>query len=113
MLAPANNQFVGDLNRFWSAAAKAIGKTFTPVKIAQAPHPKCGSPPTSEIRYCPDDNTVYYSQGLAQSAYNSLPGRTTDPTTHNVTLLKNQPADFALGTLFAVGLGDGSAPPTV
>jgi predicted metalloprotease len=94
-----------DLNRFWKGAAKSISKDWTDVKIAEAPHPKCGASATSEFGYCPDDNTVYYSKSIAEQAYNSLADKSVDPTTHKVTLLENQPADFALGTLFAVGWG--------
>jgi predicted metalloprotease len=94
-----------DLNRFWSGAAKLIGKQWQDVKIAQADHPKCGASATSEFGYCPDDNTVYYSQAFAAQAYNSLTERQVDPNTKNVTLQYNQPADFALGTLFAMGWG--------
>ncbi|MCU1655724.1 MAG: putative metalloprotease [Pseudonocardiales bacterium] len=94
-----------DLNRFWTAAAKSAGKTWQDVKIAQAPHPKCGASAASEFGYCPDDNTVYYSDQFASEAYNSLTERRIDPNTKNVSLVDNQPADFALGTLFAVGWG--------
>jgi predicted metalloprotease len=102
----ANNPFVTDLNRFWTAAAKLIGKTFKPVKIAEATHPKCApaSSPT-EFGYCPDDNTVYFNRAFAQSAYNSLPDVKGDPANGNVTLLNNQPGDFALGVLFSIGWG--------
>jgi predicted metalloprotease len=94
-----------DLNRFWTAAATRLGKAFTPVKIAQADHPKCGAGPTSEFGYCPDDNTVYYSASYAAKAYSSLTARGVDPSTGNVTLADGQAADFALGTLFAMGWG--------
>jgi predicted metalloprotease len=94
-----------DLNRFWKAAAQSIGKSWQDVKIAEAAHPKCGASSTSEFGYCPDDNTVYYSDAEAARAYNSLADKKIDPSTHNVSLLENQPADFALGTLFAVGWG--------
>jgi predicted metalloprotease len=94
-----------DLNRFWSAAAKSIGKTFQEVKIAQADHPKCGASATSEFGYCPDDNTVYFSNSFAETAYNSLPGLQVEPGTYNVQLLFNQPSDFSLGTLFALAWG--------
>jgi predicted metalloprotease len=97
---------VKDLNRFWTKAAKSINKTFQPVKIVEAAHPKCGaSSAASEFGYCPDDNSVYFSATFAKEAYNSLPGVTGDPSTGNITLLDNQPADFALGTLFAIGWG--------
>jgi predicted metalloprotease len=94
-----------DLNRFWKAAAQLIGKQWTDVKIAEAAHPTCGASATSEFGYCPDDNTVYYSNAMAEKAYYSLADKSVDPATHTVTLLENQPADFALGTLFAVGWG--------
>jgi predicted metalloprotease len=94
-----------DLNRFWKAAAESINKSWTDVKIAAADHPKCGATPTSEFGYCPDDNTVYYSNSIAHDAYYSLPDIAVDPQTGNVRLLFNQPADFALGTLFAMGWG--------
>lgn len=94
-----------DLNRFWTNAAKSINKTFNAVKIAEAEHPKCGATATSEFGYCPDDNTVYYSRGFAEHVYNSLDVASVDSQTANVTILKNQPADYALGTLFAMGWG--------
>jgi predicted metalloprotease len=94
-----------DLNRFWKIAAKSISKNWQDVKIAEAAHPRCGASPASEFGYCPDDNTVYYSDAEAARAYNSLDDKKLDTTTHNVSLLQNQPADFALGTLFVVGWG--------
>jgi predicted metalloprotease len=94
-----------DLNRFWKAAAKSIGKDWSDVKIAEAAHPKCGASATSEFGYCPDDNTVYYSKAEAEKAYNSLADKKVDRNTHKVSLQENQPADFALGTLFTVGWG--------
>lgn len=94
-----------DLNRFWKAAAQLIGKNWTDVKIAQAEHPKCASDTSSEFGYCPDDNTVYFSNSFASEAYNSLDDKTISRDTHKVSLLEHQPADFALGTLFAVGWG--------
>ncbi len=94
-----------DLNRFWTAAAQAIGKTFTPVKIAEAAHPKCGASATSEFGYCPDDNTVYYSTDFASKAYYSLTATEMSSSTKDVTIVTNQPADFALASLFAMGWG--------
>jgi predicted metalloprotease len=101
----ANNVFVKDLNRFWTAAAKTVGKTFQPVKIAEAAHPKCDTSGKSRFGYCADDNTVYFDQSFAQQAYYSLPGVKVDESNGNVTLLKNQPGDFALGVLFSIGWG--------
>lgn len=101
----SKNFFVNDLNRFWTDAAKKIGKTFTPVKIAQADHPKCGTSESAEFGYCPNDNTVYFSRNFAQKAYNSLPDLSVDRSNGNVTLLFNQPADFALGTMFGIAWG--------
>jgi predicted metalloprotease len=94
-----------DLNRFWTAAAKTKSKTWKDVKIAEASHPKCGASGTSEFGYCPSDNTVYYSKAFAEKAYYSLTGVKIDRSNGNVTLEHDQPADFALGTLFAVGWG--------
>ncbi|MGI8761195.1 MAG: hypothetical protein ACR2LF_07870 [Jatrophihabitantaceae bacterium] len=95
-----------DLNRFWTAAATSIHKSWTDVKIAEAPHPKCGSSSSaSEFGYCPTDNTVYFSTSFAHQAYYSLTTKKINPTNGNVTLIDNQPADFALGALFAIGWG--------
>jgi predicted metalloprotease len=106
---PAKDHAAGglqpDLNRFWTAAAKSIGKDWQDVKIAEADHPHCGAGTSSEFGYCPQDNTVYYSVDIAEKAYNSLADKSVDPDTQKVSLLENQPADFALGTLFAVGWG--------
>lgn len=104
VLRPGNNNlFVNDLNRFWTSAGTSINKTFTPVKIAEADHPPCA--PTKEFGYCPSDNTVYYNRSFAHDAYYSLPDVKGDPQTGNVTLVSNQPADFGLGVLFAIGWG--------
>ncbi|MDQ2749282.1 MAG: hypothetical protein ABI775_08585 [Pseudonocardiales bacterium] len=94
-----------DLNRFWKNAASSINKDWTDVKITEADHPKCGASASSEFGYCPDDNTVYYSKSIAEKAYNSLADKSVDRATHKVSLKENQPADFALGTLFTVGWG--------
>ena len=94
-----------DLNRFFAAAAKSIPKPWTNVKIAEASHPACEADKRTEFDYCPDDNTVYFSRAFAASAYNSLTEIEVDPDTHIVTVVEGQPADFALGTLFAVAWG--------
>jgi predicted metalloprotease len=105
VLAPnAKNFFVKDLNRFWKAAAQSIGKTFQPVKIAQAQQPPCASGAT-RFGYCPDDNTVYYNTTFAAEVYNSLPDVEFNQLNGAVALVFNQPADYALGVLFAVGWG--------
>jgi predicted metalloprotease len=101
----SDSLLVQDLNRFWTAQAKIIHKPFTPVKIAEASHPKCADTGTAQFGYCPGDNTVYYSRTFAESAYNSLPDVDGDPKTGNVTLLEDQPGDFALGVLFSIGWG--------
>jgi predicted metalloprotease len=104
VLKPGNNNlFVNDLNRYWTNEASTIGKTFTKVEIAQADHPPCA--PNSEFGYCPATNTVYYNATFAHEAYFSLPDVSGDASTGNVTLVSNQPADFALGVLFAIGWG--------
>ncbi|MEO9139141.1 MAG: neutral zinc metallopeptidase [Jatrophihabitans sp.] len=102
----SDNVFVNDLNRFWTTAAKRIGKTFKPVTIAEAAHPKCGGASSvAEFGYCPDDNTVYFSQSFAKQSYYSLPDIQVNKTNGDVTLLSNQPADFALGTMFSIAWG--------
>lgn len=95
-----------DLNAFWAAAAKSFGRTWKPVTITEAPNPKCGSvSKVSQFGYCPDDNTVYYSRDFAKQAYYSLESKEIDRRTAEVRILENQPADYALGTLFAMGWG--------
>ena len=102
----SSNAFVNDLNRFWTSAARGIGKTFEPVKIAEAPHPACGANASrTQFGYCPDDNTVYFSRPFAERAYNSLPDVKLDPRTGNADLQFNQPADFGLGTMLSIGWG--------
>jgi predicted metalloprotease len=100
----SDNFIVKDLNRFWTSAAQLVHKTFTPVKIASAAHVPCASSGV-QFGYCPDDNTVYFERSFASSVYNSLPAVGFDEDTGNVTLVGNQPADFALGVLFAIGWG--------
>jgi predicted metalloprotease len=99
----ADNIFVNDLNRFWTAAAQTVGKTFTPVKIAGADHPPCL--PAAQFGYCPNDNTVYYNATFAHDAYFSLPDVQGLGTDGNVQLVFDQPADFALGVLFSIAWG--------
>lgn len=93
-----------DLNKFWKHAAGSIHKQWTDVKIAEAPHPKCGDT-SSRFGYCPDDNTVYFDRTYAEQAYNSLSVLNIDRVLGNVSVIENQPADFALGTLFVYGWG--------
>ena len=92
-----------DLNRFWKQAAQSINKPWTDVKIAKADHVPCN--PTSEFGYCPDDNTVYFHVDFAEQAYNSMTELKIDQQTGAVSVVENQPGDFALGTLFAYGWG--------
>ncbi len=104
--APPNGDGGGlqpSLNAFWAAAAKSIGKPWTDVKIAEAAHPPCDG--KVEFGYCPDDNTVYYSTAIATKAYNSMSSLSIDKTTANVSVVANQPGDYALGTLFTYGWG--------
>jgi predicted metalloprotease len=104
VVAPsAQNFLVADLNRFWTQAAPDLGGRFAAVRIAEAIHPPCDQ--GAEFGYCPGDNTVYYATGFAHDAYYSLPGIEVDESTGDVRLVSNQPADFALGVLFAIGWG--------
>jgi predicted metalloprotease len=104
VLAPSGqNIFVKDLNRFWTAAAQSIHKTFQPLKLAEAGHPPCAA--SRLFGYCPQDNTVYYNASFAEQVYNSLPGVEGNPSNGNITLVDNQQADFALGVLLVIGWG--------
>jgi predicted metalloprotease len=93
------------LNAFWTNAAASVNKKWSNVKIAQADHPKCAADSGSEFGYCPDDNTVYFSPTFAKQAYYSLQALSVSRSTGEVKVLDNQPADFALGTLFAMTWG--------
>lgn len=93
------------LNAFWTKAASSINKKWTNVQIAQADHPKCAADSGSEFGYCPNDNTVYFSVAFAKQAYYSLQTLSVSHSTAEVKVLDNQPADFALGTLFAMAWG--------
>lgn len=106
VLAPnADNFFVKDLNRYWKGAAKLVNKTFRPVVIAEADQPPCAASPSTQFGYCANTNTVYYNRSFAARVYNSLPDVQFDSSTGNVELVSNQPADYALGVLFAIGWG--------
>ena len=76
----------GDLDGFWTEQAKSIGKTFKPVSWKVVDTIPCGgSDAASEFAYCPNDNTVYTTQDVAEKAYGA--------------------GDFALGTLISFGWG--------
>lgn len=94
-----------DLNRFWTDTSKAMGKTWTAVKTAEAPKPPCTATTSTQFTYCPDDNTTYYGKDFATAAYYSIPNKDFDQTTGDVKLVDHQPGDFALGTLFVVAWG--------
>ncbi len=102
---PSGGGLAPSLNAFWSAAARSIGKPWNDVKIASAPHPKCAANASSEFGYCPNDNTVYYSDSFAKAAYYSMSALSVDRQTGDVSVVQNQPGDYALGTLFAYGWG--------
>jgi len=95
-----------DLNRFWKGAGESLHQMFTPVRFAEADHPACGTAdPSSEFGYCPDDNTVYYSSAFADDAYHSITDLTGDEKTGNLTVLRRQPGDFALGEMISIAWG--------
>jgi hypothetical protein len=48
---------------------------------------------------------VYFDDAFARQAYNSLPDKRIQPSTGQVQLVDNAPADYALGTLFVYGWG--------
>jgi predicted metalloprotease len=93
-----------DLNRFFTGAAQSVHKTFHPVTLKETSAPQCGSA-TAQLLYCPANNTVEFTAAFAHQAYYSLPDISVAPTSGNVTLLFHQPADFALGELFATAWG--------
>ncbi|TAM88946.1 MAG: hypothetical protein EPN43_07665 [Jatrophihabitans sp.] len=111
--AAGGNQSIGwiaeklppDLNRFWAQAAASVGRTWQPVALAQADHPRCAPNGPSQVGYCPDDNTVYLSADYAKTAYYSLTDRSIDRQTGDVTLVPDQAADFALGTVLVIAWG--------
>ena len=82
---PTGGGLQPDLNVYWKQAADTINKDWSDVKIAEATHPPCATNSASEFGYCPDTNTVYYSDDIAKKAY--------------------QYGDYALGTLFVYGWG--------
>jgi len=82
---PSHDGLLPNLNAFWRAKAKTIGKSWSDVAVVEADHPKCGATAQSDFGYCPDDNTVYYSHKIATSAYSF--------------------GDYALGTMFTYGWG--------
>jgi predicted metalloprotease len=82
---PSHDGLLPNLNAFWRAKAKSIGKSWSDVAVVEADHPKCGATAQSDFGYCPDDNTVYYSHKIATSAYSF--------------------GDYALGTMFTYGWG--------
>lgn len=95
-----------DLNRFWTSAGDSIHQTFRAVRFVEATRPKCGAASSSsEFSYCPDDNTVYYSQQFAADAYHSITVLDGVESTGNLSVVAGQPGDFALGQLISVGWG--------
>lgn len=103
--AIAPNSFLAkDLNRFFTGAAHSINKKFTPVKLVQTSRPRCGSE-SAQLLYCPATNTVQFTNAFAHDAYYSLPDVRINPRNGDATLLFHQPADFALGELFAAAWG--------
>jgi predicted metalloprotease len=97
---------VADLDRFWTKAATKLGKTFQPVRFIKADRLPCGGiNASSELGYCADDNTVYYSASFAHRAYYSITAPKVDAYTRDVALSHHEPGDFALGTLFAIAWG--------
>ncbi len=94
-----------DLNVFWKHVAEGAGLPWTDVAIAEAAHPPCEPAGMIEFGYCPGDNTVYYNLGFAKRAYYSLQTVDIDQDTGDARIVSGQPADFALGTLFAVAWG--------
>jgi predicted metalloprotease len=104
LLKPAGG-LIPDLNRFWTAAGKLVDHTFSAVRIVAADHPPCAASGTTQFAYCSDTNAVYYSTQFAKQAYFSLSALDVQQSTGDVSIDQNQPADFALGTMFAIAWG--------
>jgi predicted metalloprotease len=104
VLGPAGG-LVADLNRFWTQAGTSVKHNFAKVQLAAADHPPCATSATTQFGYCTETNTVYYSTRFAHAAYYSLSALDIDQSTGNVSIKHNQPADFALGTMFAIAWG--------
>lgn len=102
LLNPDKGGLVPDLNRYFDAAAKRLGKSWSAVRIAQAAKPPCSD---KQFAYCASDNTVYYTDAFAKAAYYSLPTIEITKPLANVKVITNAPADYALGTLFAYAWG--------
>lgn len=101
----AKGGLIPDLNAYWTAefAKVAPGKTWQTVQIKVANSPPCEDS-SEQFGYCPDDNTIYYSQSIATQVYDSVPTFSlTSPG--QVQFENNSPGDYALGTLATVGFG--------
>ena len=96
---------IADLNRFWTQAGTTVDHTFSAVHLVEADHPPCASSDATQFGYCTDTNSVYYSTTFAHDAYYSLSALDVDRATGDITIQEHQPADFALGTMFAIGWG--------
>jgi predicted metalloprotease len=93
-----------DLNRFWTEQAHDLGRTFRPVRLAEAATVPCAGS-TEQFGYCPGTNTVYYNASFARRAYYSITDVVIDKHDASVTLLHDQPGDYALGFMLAVAWG--------
>lgn len=100
-----NNFLAKDLNRFFTQAAKSVGKTFTPLTLRPTADPQCPGSPSAQLLYCPANNTVQFTPQFAKNAYYSLPDVEIEPSSGNAILLFDQPADFALGEMYAMAWG--------
>jgi predicted metalloprotease len=105
VLDPASGDLISDLNGYWKTAFTKVGggRTWQPVQVKQADHVPCGDT-SVEFGYCPNDNTVYYSNSIAQQVYNSVPEIHFSPS-GALVFEENAPGDYALGTMIAVGFG--------
>lgn len=92
-----------DLNRFWTAAGKSINKKFQPVQLKRAAGPMCGS--SYDLSYCAQNNTVYYTEQFAKSAYDSITDVDINKKTAAARLVRDQPGDFAIGQLISMEWG--------
>jgi predicted metalloprotease len=100
-----NNFLAKDLNRFFTHAATAEGTSFAPVSLKPTAQPQCPDSAAAQLLYCPTGNAVQFTPQFAKTAYYSLPDVEIEPSTGNAILLFNQPADFALGEMYAMAWG--------
>ncbi|MEO6502693.1 MAG: neutral zinc metallopeptidase [Jatrophihabitantaceae bacterium] len=102
--SPDQSSLQNELNAFWTQAADSADKPWQDVEIRKTGDPDCPvAQQASEFDYCSDGKYVYFTDGFARQAYNSLPDKRVDRATGRLTLIDDAPADYSLGMLFVYG----------